>query len=155
MTGRGNGLLLVVGDVDEVDLVEKLEEKVGDAELVELRALPGDALLAADVVVTQSPYQPGGGRIEWPGQQQAVMGYYPLAPSPLRPQYHHHHPSPVAGQAGGYGYAGGGHALAVAPSHPGNYSPMIERHDYRAVDRARVGRRREHDSAGPTCCSIL
>ncbi|KAK3142345.1 hypothetical protein QOZ80_4BG0345350 [Eleusine coracana subsp. coracana] len=165
-------------------LIEKLKEKVGDAEVVDLRTPPGDA-----AVLAQSPYRQwprhqystpgrsvhGGGGIEYydpvisaaaaaGGRHQAGAGYYPRTPSPLRLQYNNHHPSPLAGQAGGYdgyGYAGGSReALAVARSHPANYSPMIARHDSRvAVGWPLAGWRghgREHGGGGgPNCCSIL
>jgi hypothetical protein len=165
VTGRANDLLLlVVGDVDDVELIKKLTDKVGAAEIVELRTLQaGDAFLDMDVVVTQSPYHqwrhhstpgrsvPGGGRIECPfsaaARQQADY-HYPRTSSPLQLQYHH--PSPVAGQAV---YAGSRYnTLTVARSHPANYSPMIARHDYRAVARTRGP---DHDGGGPSCCTIL
>ncbi|XP_062185987.1 uncharacterized protein LOC133889506 [Phragmites australis] len=180
LSGGSKDLLLVIGDdVDARKLTRKLEKEVGEAEIVELRTVPGAALppgASKDVVVTQSPYHwhhptpgrsvPGGGRIEcpvaaarWPGEhsRQAVI-YYHRTPSP---GYHHLHyaPSPMAGQAGpgDYGYAGSSiYARAVARSHPANYSPMIARHDFRAVGRPRPraegGR---HGRGDPNCCTIL
>ncbi|TVU14114.1 hypothetical protein EJB05_37560, partial [Eragrostis curvula] len=162
MTGRGKDLLMVVGDVDELALMKKLKDEVGEAELMELRTLP-----ATDVVVTQSPYQQwprhyytpgrsaavhGGGGAEYPVAAAGQAGYYypRTTPSPL--QHHHYVPSPVAGQqAGGYGYDGSSsYALAAARSHPTNYSPMIARHDVFAAPDGR-----EHGAGGPSCCSIL
>ena len=83
VTGSGKDLLLVIGDaIDAGKLARKLKEEVGEAEILELRTLPGrahDALSrgasSKDTVVTLSPDQrhptlgqsvPGGGRIEWP-----------------------------------------------------------------------------------------
>ncbi|XP_062224804.1 uncharacterized protein LOC133923537 [Phragmites australis] len=156
VTGRDRDLLLVIGDsVDEGKLTRKLNKEVGEAEIVELRTLlagGSDALppvVSADMVVALSPYHstpgrslPGGERITgpvaaalWPGEQ---AGYYPGTPSPC----HYYYPSPMAGpgqvQQGGYGYAGSRYARSVARSHPANYSPMIARHDFRAVGRPRA-----------------
>ncbi|GJN02634.1 hypothetical protein PR202_ga20005 [Eleusine coracana subsp. coracana] len=190
VTGRGQELLLVVGVVDEVSLIEKLKEKVGDAEVVDLRTPRGDAALVMGtdaVVVAQSPYRQwprhqysatpgrsmhGGGHIEYDpvisaaaaggGRHHADAGaeYYPRTPSPLRLQYHQNYLSPLAGQAGGYGYGYAG-GSREARSHPANYSPMIARHDSsRAVvgwPRAEWrGHGRDHGGGGgPNCCSIL
>ncbi|KAL6845835.1 hypothetical protein ACP4OV_024410 [Aristida adscensionis] len=143
---------------------------------------------SGDIVATRSPYQrhhhatpgrvlPGGERVEfpvagggggpWPGERSWLQaGYHARTPSP----WHYQYPSPVAGEAGrgGYGYAGGGsssssssYAREVARSHPANYSPMIARHDLRAVGHrspraaceGHDGRR--HGRGDPNCCSIL
>jgi hypothetical protein len=177
-------MLLVIGDgVDAGKLTRKLKKEVGEADILELRTLPatgGTNALApgSSTVVTQSAYQrhpttpgrsvPGGGRIEcpvaaaaaaarWPGEhgRQAVIGYYHRIPSPG----YYHQQSPMVGLGqGGYGYAGGrSFALEVARSHPANYSPMIARHDFRAVGPpGDAGGRREHGGGGgPNRCSIL
>ena len=157
VTGSGKDLLLVIGDaIDAGKLARKLKEEVGEAEILELRTLPGrahDALSrgasSKDTVVTLSPDQrhptlgqsvPGGGRIEWPvvaaaqrwpgEHDRQAVSYYHRTPSPG--YYQHYGPSPMAAQGGyGYGYAGGSslYAREVARSHPVNYSPMIARHD--------------------------
>ncbi|KAG2566800.1 hypothetical protein PVAP13_7NG243000 [Panicum virgatum] len=65
VTGRGKDLLLVIGDaIDAGKLTRKLKEEVGEAEILELRTLPGgtsDALpwgaSSKDTVVTLSPNQ--------------------------------------------------------------------------------------------------
>ena len=163
MTGSGKDLLLVIGDaIDAGKLARKLKEEVGEAEILELRTLPGrahDALSrgasSKDTVVTLSPDQrhptlgqsvPGGGRIEWPvvaaaqrwpgEHDRQAVSYYHRTPSPG--YYQHYAPSPMAAQGGyGYGYAGGSslYAREVARSHPVNYSPMIARHDLGAAGR--------------------
>ncbi|CAL5026981.1 unnamed protein product [Urochloa decumbens] len=151
VAGSGKDLLLVIGDgVDAGELTRKLKKEVGDAEIVELRTLP-----PPHAAVTRSPYQ------RWPSEQsrQAVTGYYHRTPSPGPGYYQHYAPSPAA--QGGYGYAGGSlYAREVASSHPVNYSPMIARHDLRAVGRpaptaAAGGEGREHGGGEPNCCSIL
>lgn len=183
VAGESRDMLLVIGDgVDAGKLTRKLKKEVGEADILELRTLPatgGTNALApgSSTVVTQSAYQrhpttpgrsvPGGGRIEcpvaaaaaarWPGEhgRQAVIGYYHRTPSPG----YYHQQSPMVGLGqGGYGYAGGrSFALEVARSHPANYSPMIARHDFRAVGPpGDAGGRREHGGGGgPNCCSIL
>lgn len=177
VAGESRDLLLVIGNgVDAGKLTRKLKKEVGEADILELRTLPATGSTSAllppggrrastdAVVATQSAYQrhpatpgrsvPGGGRIEcpvaaagarWPGEhgRQQAVGYY-----------HQQPPSPMAWQ-GGYG---GRFALEVARSHPANYSPMIARHDFRAVGHLAgdAGGRREHGGgAGPNCCSIL
>jgi hypothetical protein len=96
VTGRANDLLLVVGDVDEVELIKKLTKKVRLVETVDLRTLQADnVFLAMDIVVTQSPYHqwrhhftpsrsvPGGGRIEClfsTAARQQTTGRLPLPP---------------------------------------------------------------------------
>jgi hypothetical protein len=176
VTGRDRNLLLVIGDgVDEGNLTKKLRKEVGEAEIVELRTiaagasgyLPGTS--SRDVVAahSRSPrhwhsgHTPGrdlpvGGRVSYPsplanpaaarwpaGEQyrQAEAGYS-HAPSPS-----YYHASPVAGHGG---YGGSSYVRAVARSHPGNYSPMIERHDYLAAG----SRQRHGGGRTPKCCSI-
>uniref|UniRef100_K3YD47 HMA domain-containing protein n=2 Tax=Setaria italica TaxID=4555 RepID=K3YD47_SETIT len=185
VTGAGKDHLLVIGDcMDAGKLTRKLQKEVGEAEIVELRTLPGrtTSAVSKDVFFTLSPYQrhptpgrsvPGGGRIEcpvaassrWPGKHSRHgVGYYHRTPSPG--YYQHCAPSPLAAGQGSYGYAGGSagggslYVREVARSHPANYSPMIARHDLRAVGhtppRATAGGEgREHGGGGPNCCSIL
>jgi hypothetical protein len=97
VTGAGKDLLLVIGDgVDAGKLTRKLQKEVGEAEIVELRTLPGRTTngVSKDAVVTLSPYQrhpttttdrsvPGGGRIEclaaaslWQGELQSRQEHY-------------------------------------------------------------------------------
>ncbi|OEL35102.1 hypothetical protein BAE44_0003881 [Dichanthelium oligosanthes] len=173
MVGSGKDLLLVIGDgVDAGKLTRKLKKEVGDAEIVELRTLPGTGSTTngASTVVTRSPYQqrhptpgrsmPGGGRIKfpvaaaarWPGEHggQPAVSYYHRTPSPGYYQQHYA-PSPMAAGQGGYGYGYGLYTREVARSHPANYSPMIARHDSRAAGEGR----RERGGGEPNCCSIL
>ena len=96
VAGRGKDLLLVIGDaVDAGKLTRKLkEEEVGEAEILELRTLPGGTHDASskDTVVTLSPYQ--------------------RHPTPSPGYYQHYATSPMAAQGGyGYGY-GHGHGYA-------------------------------------------
>ena len=173
MAGRDSDLLRVIGDgVDESLLIKKLRRVVGEAEIVDLRTLAAGASgylpgMSRDVVAAQSASypvsapsplgNPGAARwsgdhrraeaTRWPGEQygQTEAGYYPHAPSPS-PSYYH--ASPLAGNGG---YGGSGYARAAARSHPGNYSPMIERHGYHGA-----GSSYRHGGAGrePKCCSI-
>ncbi|KAF0890476.1 hypothetical protein E2562_002839 [Oryza meyeriana var. granulata] len=138
---------------------------VGAAEVASSLQLLTSAGKGGAVVFAQSsPYHwhpattpgrsvPGGGRITSP---QAAL-YYPRTPH----AYYYgglgeRAASPMAVRGGGGGlYAGGGssssYARAVARSHPANYSPMVERHDYGAVGRGR----RRRAGRQPNCCSIL
>uniref|UniRef100_A0ACD5UCD3 Uncharacterized protein n=1 Tax=Avena sativa TaxID=4498 RepID=A0ACD5UCD3_AVESA len=179
VAGRDRNLLLVIGDgVDESALTKKLRKEVGEAEIVELRTLAAGAsgsgylpATSTDVLAAaqsgsprhwHSANTPGrdlpvGGRVSsyasplanpgaarWPSEQyrQTEAGYYPHAPSPS-----YYHASPVAGNGG---YGGSSYARAAARSHPANYSPMIERHDYHVAGSShRHGGVRE-----PKCCSI-
>jgi hypothetical protein len=82
----------------------------------------------------------------WPAEQyrQTDAGYYPHAPSPS-PSYYQ--ASPMAGHGG---YGGSSYARAAPRSHPANYSPMIERHDYNAAGSWH----RHGGGRTPKCCSI-
>lgn len=179
VAGRDRNLLLVIGDgVDESVLTKKLRKEVGEAEIVELRTLAAGASgsgylpgTSTDVLAAQSRSPrhwhsastpgrdlPVGGRVSsyasplanpgaarWPSEQyrQTEAGYYPQhAPSPS-----YYHASPVAGH-GGYGTSS--YARAAARSHPGNYSPMIERHDYHGAGSSH----RHGSGTNPKCCSI-
>ncbi|CAL5068344.1 unnamed protein product [Urochloa decumbens] len=159
VAGSGKDLLLVIGDgVDAGELIRKLKKEVGDAEIVELRTLPPPGA-PTDAAVTRSPFQ------RWPGEQsRQAASYYHRTPSPG--YYQHYAPSPMAAAHGGYGYGYAGSSLYardVARSHPANYSPMIARHDLRAVGRAAQTAaaaagsegRDQHGGGGPDCCSIL
>ena len=105
------------------------------------------------------------GRSPYNGSQHYQYG---AAPGPYA---HHHHPSPLAAQGGyGYGYGyGSSYSRAVARSHPGNYSPLVERHDYYPMDKSasrqtaaggpgagvttyRSVPRRDSDSGSGGCC---
>lgn len=159
VTGRDRDLLQVSGDgVDESILIKKLRRVIGEAEIVDLRTvdagyLPGTVAAAQSSYPVSAPSPLGhpAGAARWPGEQyrQAEAGYYPHAPSP---SYYHASASPLA-QAGHGGYGGGsGYARAAARSHPGNYSPMIDRHEhdyYAAGSSNRYGGGRT-----PKCCSI-
>ncbi|KAF8715022.1 hypothetical protein HU200_027568 [Digitaria exilis] len=153
VTGSGKDLLLVIGDgVDEGKLTKKLKKEVGEAEIVELRTLPSSTTSTSTTNASSASY------------------YHHRTPSPGYYQHYAASPAAVAGGQGVYGYgyqhyAGGSssglYAREVARSHPANYSPMIARHDSRAVGwetpRAPGGEgRREHGGGGgPNCCSIL
>ncbi|RLM75167.1 hypothetical protein C2845_PM15G11240 [Panicum miliaceum] len=151
VAGRGKDLLLVIGDaIDAGKLTRKLKEEVGEAEILELRTLPGGGRIEC----------PAAAAPRWPGEHdRQAVSYYHRAPSPG--YYQHYAPSPMAAQ-GGYGYAGASslYAREVARSHPVNYSPMIARHDLVGAagcppPRAEAGEGREHGGAEPNCCSIL
>ena len=127
VAGRGKDLLLVIGDaVDAGKLTRKLkEEEVGEAEILELRTLPGGTHDASskDTVVTLSPYQ--------------------RHPTPSPGYYQHYATSPMAAQGGyGYGY-GHGHGYAggqqLVRARGGAQPPGELLPDDRA---ARLGRRR-------------
>ena len=131
VTGSGKDLLLVIGDaIDAGKLARKLKEEVGEAEILELRTLPGrahDALSrgasSKDTVVTLSPYQ--------------------RHPTPSPGYYQHYATSPMAAQGGyGYGY-GHGHGYAggqqLVRARGGAQPPGELLPDDRA---ARLGRRR-------------
>ncbi|CAD6243913.1 unnamed protein product [Miscanthus lutarioriparius] len=167
LAGGDKSLLLVIGDgVDSNKLLKKLKKKVGEAEIVELRThdtfeaaalpLPGTkqelaAMMA--MAAARSPYN---------NQHQQWQHSYAAAPT--SPYSYHYYPSPV----GGYGYGAGGAAVssysrAVARSHPVNYSPMVERHDYQPMEHSSSsssGKRREtmavpRHGNGTNSCTIL
>lgn len=130
LAGGDKNLLLVIGDdVDSNKLTKSLKKKVGAAEIVELRtldtfdasSLPLPAGTKGAVAAGRSPYN------------SSQYYQYGAAPSPYA---YRHHPSPLAAQGGyGYGY-GSSYSRAVARSHPGNYSPLVERHDYYPMDHS-------------------
>ncbi|KAF7089743.1 hypothetical protein CFC21_092631 [Triticum aestivum] len=128
LAGGDKNLLLVIGDdVDSNKLTKSLKKKVGAAEIVELRTL--DTFGASSL-----PLPPGtkGPVAPYNGSQHYQYG---AAPGPYA---YHHHPSPLAAQGGyGYGYGyGSSYSRAVARSHPGNYSPLVERHDYYPMEHS-------------------
>ncbi|XP_066331869.1 heavy metal-associated isoprenylated plant protein 16-like [Miscanthus floridulus] len=171
LAGGDKSLLLVIGDgVDSNKLLKKLKKKVGEAEIVELRThdtfeaaalpLPGTkqelaAMMA--MAAARSPYN---------NQHQQWQHSYAAAPT--SPYSYHYYPSPVGGYGYGYGYGAGGAAVssysrAVARSHPANYSPMVERHDYQPMEHSSSsssGKRREtmavpRHGSGTNSCTIL
>ncbi|XP_066327735.1 heavy metal-associated isoprenylated plant protein 16-like [Miscanthus floridulus] len=169
LAGGDKSLLLVIGDgVDSNKLLKKLKKKVGEAEIVELRThdtfeaaalpLPGTKQeLAAMAAAARSPYN---------NQHQQWQHSYAAAPT--SPYSYHYYPSPVGGYGYGYGYGAGGAAVssysrAVARSHPANYSPMVERHDYQPMEHSSSsssGKRREtmalpRHGSGTNSCTIL
>nr|CAB3450183.1 unnamed protein product [Digitaria exilis] len=143
LAGGDKSLLLVIGTaVDSNKLIKKLKKKAGEAEIVELRThdtfeaaalpLPGTKQEMA-ALARSSPYN---GHHQW---QQHNNSYYAVAPT--SPYAHHYYPSPVGGYGYGYGGYGGArvssYSLAAAHSHPGNYSPLVERHDYQPMDKSK------------------
>ncbi|KAL6634075.1 hypothetical protein ACP70R_026746 [Stipagrostis hirtigluma subsp. patula] len=161
LAGGDKSLLLVIGDgVDANKLTKKLKKKVGTAEIVELRTLdtfeaalplphaaagaPGSKGMAAAAAAARSPYN----NHQW-------QYSYAAPPSPYA---YHYHPSPMGGAAhGGYGAGVSSYSRAVARSHPANYSPLVEKHDYLPMDHSSSGRgkaaaRHESDTNG---CAIL
>ncbi|CAL5021216.1 unnamed protein product [Urochloa decumbens] len=138
LAGGDKSLLLVIGTgVDSNKLVKKLKKKVGEAEIVELRThdtfeaaalpLPGTKREAAAMAAARS--SPYNGSHQWQYNTYA-------AAAPTSPYAYHYYPSPVGG---GYGYGYGAarvssYSLAAAQSHPANYSPLVERHDYQPMD---------------------
>uniref|UniRef100_A0A0D9W616 HMA domain-containing protein n=1 Tax=Leersia perrieri TaxID=77586 RepID=A0A0D9W616_9ORYZ len=110
-------------------------------------------------VTTHAVASPGAAA-RWPGGEhyrsspQAAL-YYPRTPNAQYLYGGMGERGSSSPMAGGALYAGGGssYARAVARSHPANYSPMVERHDYGAVGRGE--RRRRRAGRQPNCCSIL
>ncbi|RLN09814.1 hypothetical protein C2845_PM11G09410 [Panicum miliaceum] len=175
LAGGDKSLLLVIGTgVDSNELVKKLKKKVGEAEIVELRThdtfeaaalpLPGTK---KEVAAMLSPYN-GSSHRQW----QYSSSY---AAAPASPYAYHYYPSPVGAAAGGYGHGHGygyggygarvsSYSLAAAQSHPGNYSPLVERHDYQPMDHnssSSSSKRRQSTAAVPrrggggNTCAIL
>lgn len=145
LTGGDKSLLLVIGDgVDSNKLTKKLKKKVGTAEIVELRTRDTFDVTAGSkemAMVARSPAYS-----HW---------QYATAPSPYA-YHHHYHPSPMTA-ARGYGTSGSSYSRVLALSHPANYSPLVEKHDYYPMDRPsntsyKAVPRRESDS---NRCSIL
>ncbi|CAO2046354.1 unnamed protein product [Urochloa humidicola] len=138
LAGGDKSLLLVIGTaVDSNKLVKKLKKKVGEAEIVELRThdtfepaalpLPGTKQEAAAIAAAarSSPYN----RHQW--QYNTYAAAAPTSPYAA----YHYYPSPVGGYGYGNGYARvSSYSLAAAQSHPANYSPLVERHDYQPMD---------------------
>ncbi|XP_071680872.1 uncharacterized protein [Lolium perenne] len=164
LAGGDKSLLLVIGDdVDSNKLTKKLIKKVGSAEIVELRTLDTFDMssISHHAVATK------GGASPYHGQHQYHQ--YQYAAAPMSPYAYHHHPSPMMAVQGGYGNYGSSYARAVAHSHPGNYSPLVERHDYYPMDKSasrlaaaggpgagvttyRSVPRRDSDSSSGGCC---
>ncbi|CAM0945493.1 unnamed protein product [Alopecurus aequalis] len=136
LAGGDKSLLLVIGDdVDSNKLTKKLNKKVGAAEIVELRTL--DTFDTSSISRQHQAAIKGGmaARSPYNGSQQYYQ--YQYAAAPISPYAYHHHPSPMMDAQGGYGYGyGSSYARAVALSHPGNYSPLVERHDYYPMDKS-------------------
>ncbi|OEL19224.1 hypothetical protein BAE44_0019755 [Dichanthelium oligosanthes] len=171
LAGGDKSLLLVIGTgVDSNKLVKKLKKKVGEAEIVELRThdtfeaaalpLPGTK---QEVAAMRSPYN----------SHNHQWQYNSYAAVPTSPYAYHYYPSPVGGAAGGHGYGYGygarvsSYSLAAAQSHPANYSPLVERHDYQPMDKysssSSSSKRRQTmaavprrgSSSGSNSCAIL
>jgi len=167
LAGGDKSLLLVIGTgVDSNKLVKKLKKKVGEAEIVELRthdtfeaaALPLPGTKQEVMAAMRSPYN--GGHRQWQ--------YSSYAAAPASPYAYHYYPSPVGAAAGGYGHGYGygarvsSYSLAAAQSHPGNYSPLVERHDYQPMDHNSSSSKRKQSTAavprrggGSNTCAIL
>uniref|UniRef100_A0A0D9VHM3 HMA domain-containing protein n=1 Tax=Leersia perrieri TaxID=77586 RepID=A0A0D9VHM3_9ORYZ len=159
LAGGERNLLLVIGDgVDTTKLTKKLKNKVGSAEIVELRtvdtfeaaaamfplgvihgaAAPGSKDAARAMAARSAPspyqynYQPSPyGHLHHPQHHQQWQ-----YASPYAYQQYPYHPSPMmaGGGVGGYGM-GSSYSRAVALSHPANYSPLVEKHDYHPMNR--------------------
>ncbi|PNT68928.1 hypothetical protein BRADI_3g47170v3 [Brachypodium distachyon] len=155
LAGGDKSLLLVIGDgVDSNKLSKKLKKKIGAAEIVELRTL--DTFEVSPLQHHPHPIPAKGAQAHPPrspyNNQQSQMQYNyqyggAAGPGPQSPyNAYHYHPSPMAMAAqGGYGYSGQGeygygrsssYSRMVARSHPGNYSPLMERHDYYPMDHS-------------------
>ena len=171
LAGGDKSLLLVIGTgVDSNKLVKKLKKKVGEAEIVELRThdtfeaaalpLPGTK---QEMAAMRSPYN----------SSHRPWQYSSYAAAPASPYAYHYYPSPVGAAAGGYGHGHGygydygarvsSYSLAAAQSHPGNYSPLVERHDYQPMESnsSASSKRRQSAAAvprrggGSNTCAIL
>jgi len=176
LAGGDKSLLLVIGTgVDSNKLVKKLKKKVGEAEIVELRThdtfeaaalpLPGTK---QEMAAMRSPYNSS--------HRQWQYSSYAAAPASPYAYAYQYYPSPVGAAAGdyghghghgyGYGYGYGArvssYSLAAAQSHPGNYSPLVERHDYQPMDHNSSSSKRKQSTAavprrggGSNTCAIL
>lgn len=134
LAGGDKSLLLVIGDdVDSNKLTKKLKKKVGSAEIVELRTL--DTFDTSSISHHHHQAAIKGGASPYNGPQQYYQ--YQYAAAPMSPYAYHHHPSPMMAVQGGYGGYGSSYERAVALSHPGNYSPLVERHDYYPMDKSK------------------
>ncbi|GJM85376.1 hypothetical protein PR202_ga01821 [Eleusine coracana subsp. coracana] len=184
LAGGNKSLLLVIGDgVDPNKLTKKLREKVGEADMVELRTL--DSFEAAAAFPSPTPLGARGTTMmskemmaaarsspyHHHNNNQQHLWQYSYSPAPS-PYAYHHYPSPMGGYGYGYGPGNGvsSYSLAVARSHPANYSPLVEKHDYQPMDKDQSSPttkskskststttmavpRRESDDAN--CCVIL
>lgn len=167
LAGSDKSLLLVIGDgVDSNKLTKKLKEKVGEADIVELRTLDSfepvafPSPLAAGArgtkemaaAAARSPYHHNGNQ----------MWQYSYTPTPS-PYAYHYYPSPVGGYGYGYGAGISSYSLAVARSHPANYSPLVERHDYQPMDKTSNSNSSKSQTtmavprreSGTNCCVIM
>ncbi|XP_040377139.1 uncharacterized protein LOC102716382 [Oryza brachyantha] len=153
LAGGEKNLLLVIGEgVDTSKLTKNIKKKVGLAEIVELRtvdsfeaaaaAFPGgfipatkEAAARAMAAARSSPYlhhhQPPS---PYHHHQQWQYHQYGGAPPPS-PYAFQFHPSPMMAAAHG-GYGGSSYSRAVALSHPANYSPLVEKHDYHPMNHS-------------------
>uniref|UniRef100_A0A0E0K1M6 HMA domain-containing protein n=1 Tax=Oryza punctata TaxID=4537 RepID=A0A0E0K1M6_ORYPU len=169
IAGGDRNLLLVIGDgVDTNKLTKKLKKKVGSGEIVELRtvdtfeaaaaAFPGGmimpavgskdaarAMAAAAAAARASPYQ----YHYQPSPYHQQQPQYAMAPSPYAYPYPYH-PSPMAmaGAGAGYGYGGSSYSRAVALSHPANYSPLVEKHDYHPMNHSSSATKKKTTTTG-------
>uniref|UniRef100_A0ACD5ZIV3 Uncharacterized protein n=1 Tax=Avena sativa TaxID=4498 RepID=A0ACD5ZIV3_AVESA len=148
LAGGDKSLLLVIGDdVDSNKLTKKLKKKVGSAEIVELRTL--DTFDVSSSISHQAAATKRGAS-PYHGASQQQYYQYQYAAAPMSPYAYHHHPSPMMAVQGGYGGGyGSSYARAVAHSHPGNYSPLVERHDYYPMEKS-SSRSGGGDGAGVT-----
>ena len=169
LAGGDKSLLLVIGTgVDSNKLVKKLKKKVGEAEIVELRThdtfeaaalpLPGTK---QEMAAMRSPYNSS--------HRQWQYSSYAAAPASPYAYAYQYYPSPVGAAAGGYGHGYdygarvSSYSLAAAHSHPGNYSPLVERHDYQPMESnsSASSKRRQSAAAvprrggGSNTCAIL
>lgn len=175
LAGGDKSLLLVIGDgVDSNKLLKKLKKKVGEAEIVELRThdtfeaaalpLPGTKQELAAMTAMAAARSPYNNQHQHHHQQWQ----HSYAAAPTSPYSYHYHPSPVSGYRYGYGYGGAAfsrYTREVARSHPANYSPMVERHDYLPMDHSfssSSGKQRQTMAAvprrhgsGTNSCTIL
>ncbi|KAL6899686.1 hypothetical protein ACP4OV_006344 [Aristida adscensionis] len=164
LAGGDKSLLLVIGDgVDSNKLTKKLKKKVGAAEIVELRTLDAfEAALPPPLTAAHHHSVQGSREVVAMAAAAARSPYtshhqWPYATAPPSP--YAYHPSPMSAAAhghGGYGYGAGvsSYSRAVARSHPANYSPLVEKHDYLPMDGKRKAAAR-HDSDDTNSCAIL
>ncbi|KAF0928957.1 hypothetical protein E2562_011052 [Oryza meyeriana var. granulata] len=161
LAGGERNLLLVIGEgVDTNKLTKKLKKKVGSAEIVELRTvdsfeaaaaafplgmIPGSKAEAARAMAAAraSPYH----HHLQPSPYHHQQWQYAMAPSPYAYQYQYqYHPSPVMAAPRGGGYGGSSYSRAVALSHPANYSPLVEKHDYHPMDNSSTTKKKTSPS---------
>jgi hypothetical protein len=141
LAGGDKSLLLVIGDsVDSNKLTKKLKEKVGKAEIVELRSI--DAFEAAPFPLSHGAGARGSKEMAAArsspyhhNNNNNQMRQYSYTPS-ASPYANHYYPSPMGGYGYGYGAGISSYSLAVARNHPANYSPLVERHDYQPMDQS-------------------